>query len=57
MNGMLYVRLQEALSKVSNLKAEERVSRYETIKLTLYTLLSQEIVLLLLVLLLLVNHL
>ena len=35
----------------------KRVSRYETIKLMLYTLLSQEIVLLLLVLLLLVNHL
>ena len=57
MNGMLYVRSQEALSKVSNLKVEERVSKYETIKLMLYTLLSQEIVLLLLVLLLLVNHL
>ena len=36
MNGMLYVRLQEVLSKVSNLSRKENPSKYETTKLMVY---------------------
>ena len=50
-------RLLEDLSSHSSQEVGESLSRYETTKLKLYGWLSQEIVLLLLVLLLLVNHL